>query len=63
MSTTSRPEIIVSVGLSEAVFDGMTAILDEGEMKFRSEPGWLNYLNVPKLLGATSDHLYIKGRE
>ena len=46
-------EIIVSVGLSEAVFDIMTAILDEGDEILVPNPGWLNYLNVPKLLGAT----------
>ena len=46
-------EIIVSVGLSEAVFDVMTAILDEGDEILVPNPGWLNYLNVPKLLGAT----------
>ena len=46
-------EIIVSVGLSEAVFDVMTAILDEGNEILVPNPGWLNYLNVPKLLGAT----------
>ena len=45
-------EIIVSVGLSEAVFDVMAAILDEGDEVLVPNPGWLNYLNVPKLLGA-----------
>ena len=45
-------EIIVSVGLTEAVYDVMTAILDEGDEVLVPNPGWLNYLNVPKLLGA-----------
>ena len=45
-------EIIVSVGLSEAVFDVMAAILDESDEVLVPNPGWLNYLNVPKLLGA-----------
>ena len=45
-------EIIVSVGLAEAVFDVMAAILDEGDEVLVPNPGWLNYLNVPKLLGA-----------
>lgn len=45
-------EILVSAGLSEAVFDVMTAILDEGDEVLVPNPGWLNYLNVPKLLGA-----------
>ena len=45
-------EIIVSVGLSEAVFDVMAAILDEGDEVLVPNPGWLNHLNVPKLLGA-----------
>lgn len=45
-------EILVSAGLSEAVFDVMTAILDEGDEVLVPNPGWLNYLNIPKLLGA-----------
>ena len=49
-------EIIVSVGLSEAVFDVMAAILDEGDEVLVPNPGWLNYLNVPKLLGAENDY-------
>ena len=45
-------EIIVSVGLTEAVFDVLCAILNEGDEILVPNPGWLNYLNVPKLLGA-----------
>ena len=30
----------------------MAAILDEGDEVLVPNPGWLNYLNVPKLLGA-----------
>lgn len=45
-------EILVSVGLTEAVFDVMSVLLDEGDEVLVPNPGWLNYLNVPKLLGA-----------
>ena len=47
-------EIIVSVGLF-LVLTGhafLAAILDEGDEVLVPNPGWLNYLNVPKLLGA-----------
>lgn len=45
-------EVLVSVGLSEAVFDVLCAILDEGDELLIPDPVWMNYLNVPKLLGA-----------
>lgn len=56
-------EIIVSVGLSEAVFDVMAAILDEGDEVLVPNPGWLNYLNVPEASGRGSDYLYIERGE
>mgnify|MGYP000444262187 CR=1 FL=1 len=45
-------EILVTVGLSEAVYAAMTAILNEGDEILVPNPGWLNYKNIPKLLGA-----------
>jgi aminotransferase len=45
-------EVLVTVGLSEAVFCAMSAILNEGDEILVPNPGWLNYKNVPKLLGA-----------
>lgn len=45
-------EIIVSVGLTEAVFDVLISILNEGDEILVPNPVWMNYLNVPKLLGA-----------
>ena len=45
-------EVLVTVGLSEAVFCAMEAILNEGDEILVPNPGWLNYKNVPKLLGA-----------
>lgn len=46
-------EILVTVGLSEAVFDVLCTILDEGDEILVPDPVWMNYLNVPRLLGAT----------
>lgn len=45
-------EIIVSVGLTEAVFDVLCSILNEGDEILVPDPVWMNYTNVPKLLGA-----------
>lgn len=45
-------EIIVTVGLTEAVFDVLCSILNEGDEILIPDPVWMNYLNVPKLLGA-----------
>ncbi len=45
-------EILVTVGLSEAVFDTLCSVLDEGDEILVPDPVWMNYLNVPKLLGA-----------
>ncbi len=48
-----RPEeILVTVGLSEAVFDVLCTILNEGDELLIPDPVWMNYLNVPRLLGA-----------
>ena len=44
--------IMVSVGLSEAVFDALMAILDPGDEILVPDPVWMNYVNVPKVLGA-----------
>jgi len=45
-------EVLVTVGLSEAVFAVLAAILEEGDEILVPDPGWLNYVNVPDLLGA-----------
>ena len=45
-------EVLVTVGLSEAVFDLLCTILDEGDELLIPDPVWMNYLNVPRLLGA-----------
>lgn len=48
-----RPsEVLVTVGLSEAVFAVLAAILNEGDEILVPDPVWLNYVNVPNLLGA-----------
>lgn len=45
-------EVLVTVGLSEAVFAVLAAILEEGDEILVPDPGWLNYVNVPNMLGA-----------
>ena len=45
-------EVLVTVGLSEAVFAVLAAILEEGDEILVPDPVWLNYINVPNLLGA-----------
>ncbi len=44
--------ILVGVGLSEAIFDALMAVLDPGDELLVPDPVWMNYVNVPKLLGA-----------
>mgnify|MGYP000401644473 CR=1 FL=1 len=45
-------EVLVTVGLSEAVFAVLASLLDEGDEILVPDPVWLNYINVPNLLGA-----------
>ena len=45
-------EVLVTVGLSEAVFAVLATLLDEGDEILVPDPVWLNYINVPNLLGA-----------
>ena len=46
-------EVLVTVGLSEAVFAVLATLLDEGDEILVPDPVWLNYINVPNLLGAS----------
>lgn len=45
-------EIVITAGLSEAVFAVLATILDEGEELLVPDPVWMNYINVPNLLNA-----------
>jgi len=45
-------EVLVTVGLSEAVFAALATILEEGDEILVPDPAWLNYHNVPRMLGA-----------
>lgn len=45
-------EVLVTVGLSEAVFAVLATILEEGDEILVPDPVWLNYINVPNLLEA-----------
>ena len=45
-------QVLVTVGLSEAVFAVLATILEEGDEILVPDPVWLNYINVPNLLGA-----------
>ena len=45
--------ILVTVGLAEAIFDVFTVLLEKGDEILVPDPVWMNYINIPKLLGAT----------
>ncbi len=45
-------EILVTVGLSEAIFCILNTILEEGEEILVPDPVWMNYINIPRFLGA-----------
>ena len=45
-------EVLVTAGLSEAVFAVLASILDEGDEILVPDPVWLNYINVPRMLDA-----------
>ena len=45
-------EILVTAGLSEAVLDVLCTLLDEGDEILVPDPVWMNYQNVPRMLGA-----------
>ncbi|MCI8512723.1 MAG: pyridoxal phosphate-dependent aminotransferase [Lachnospiraceae bacterium] len=53
-------EILVTVGLSEAIFDLLCTILDEGDEILVPDPVWMNYVNVPRLLGAVPASYMLK---
>lgn len=48
----AEEEILITVGLAEAVFDVLTILLEDGDEVLVPDPGWINYSNVTKLLGA-----------
>lgn len=45
--------ILVTVGLAEAIFDVFAVLLEKGDEILVPDPVWMNYINIPKLLGAT----------
>lgn len=47
-------EILVTLGASEAVYAAMSAFLSPGDEVIVPTPAWLNYVFVPRMLGATS---------
>lgn len=56
----SPEEVLVTVGLSEAIFDLLCTILDEGDEILVPDPVWMNYVNVPRLLGAVPVSYHLK---
>lgn len=44
--------ILITVGLAEAIFDIFAALLNPGDEVLVPDPVWMNYINVPKLFGA-----------
>ncbi len=47
-----KSEILITAGLSEAVFDILLTILGDGDELLVPNPGWINYINVPVLFNA-----------
>ena len=45
-------EILITAGLSEAVFAVLACLLEEGDEILVPDPVWINYMNMPRLLGA-----------
>lgn len=45
--------VLVTVGLSEAIFVTLSTILEEGDEILVPDPVWMNYINLPKKLNAT----------
>ncbi len=48
-----KGEIMVTVGACEAVLNVLTSFLNPGDEVIVPSPGWLNYIFVPRMLGAT----------
>lgn len=49
---TTFDEVLITVGLAEAIFDVLTSILEEGDEILVPNPVWMNYINIPLMLGA-----------
>jgi aspartate aminotransferase len=49
----SVPEVIVSVGAKQAIFNAFHALLDEGDEVILPAPYWVSYSEIAKLAGAT----------
>ncbi|MBR1390758.1 MAG: pyridoxal phosphate-dependent aminotransferase [Lachnospiraceae bacterium] len=49
---TTYEEVLVTVGLAEAVYDVLSVILEEGDEILVPDPVWMNYINIPRMLGA-----------
>ncbi len=52
--------ILVTVGLSEAIFDLLFTILNEGDEILVPDPVWMNYVNLPLLLKAVPVTYHLK---
>jgi aminotransferase len=55
-------EIIVTAGAGEAIFLVLTAYLNPGDGILVLDPGWLNYAQVPAMLGAVAVPVPLAGR-
>jgi aspartate/methionine/tyrosine aminotransferase len=53
-------EIICTVGVSEAIYASMTALLDPGDEILVPNPAWVNYTHVPVMAGATPVHYTLR---
>jgi aspartate/methionine/tyrosine aminotransferase len=49
---TGYEEVLITVGLAEAIFDLCMVLLEEGDEILVPDPVWMNYINIPRMLGA-----------
>lgn len=56
-------EILVTTGLSEAIYCSCAALLDSGDEILIPDPGWLNYNHVPRFFGAVPIPYCLRAQE
>lgn len=58
--TYDPEEIIATVGVSEAIYVSITALLDPGDEILVPDPAWVNYTHVPVMAGAVPVHYTLR---
>ncbi len=49
----AQSEVLVTIGVSEAVYAALAVLLNSGDEVLVPDPVWINYMNMPRYLGAT----------